>query len=350
VNGDVLVLGIETSCDETAASVVKNGRDVLSCEISSQFDQHRVYGGIVPEIASRRHMELIEYTVNEALACAGVKRERVACVAVTNGPGLVGSLLVGLSYAKALGFSWNIPFIGVNHIKAHIFANFIGNDVCVPPFLCLVVSGGHTHLFKVYDYDRLTVIGRTMDDAAGEAFDKVSRTLGLTYPGGPAIDNAAKRGNPKAFSFPKANMKEYDFSFSGLKSAVINVINQYKLKNQPIPVEDIAASFQQTVVDVLCDKIFKGLAEYGFNKAALAGGVAANSLLRSVLRERCHSNGIELYMPLPVYCTDNGAMTASCGYYEYLKGNYSGINMNAFPNLTFSFEGENQCNPNLTGC
>lgn len=332
---DVLILGIESSCDETAAAVVKNGREVLSNIISSQIDIHTLYGGVVPEIASRKHIERINYVIEEALAHAGVMLNDVDAISVTYGPGLAGALLVGVNTAKAIAYAVRKPLTGVHHIEGHIAANYIEHPGLKPPFLCLVVSGGHTHLVQVKGYNNFEIIGCTHDDAAGEAFDKVARAIGLGYPGGPAIDRLAKSGNPYAIAFPRAKVEghEYDFSFSGLKSAVLNYLNSCEMKNIEINNADIAASFQQAVIDVLVTRAVNAAKKTGDNCIAVAGGVAANSALRASMEENCHKNGIKLYYPSPVYCTDNAAMIAVQGYYNYIAGKRSGLDLNAVPNL-----------------
>lgn len=336
---DVYILAIESSCDETAAAVVKNGREVLSNVISSQIDLHTLYGGVVPEIASRKHIEQINQVVTQAMTDAGKSFEDFTAVAVTYGPGLVGALLVGLSFAKAIAFGTAKPLIGVNHIEGHISANYIEHPDLEPPFVCLVVSGGHTHLAVVKDYGEYEILGCTRDDAAGEAFDKVARAIGLGYPGGPKIDKIAKEGNPDAIHFPRAKVGDnpYDFSFSGLKSAVLNYINSCEMKNEEINVADVAASFQKAVVDVLVEHGLHGVKEYGLNKFAIAGGVASNSALRQAFETECAKQGIQFYCPSPIYCTDNAAMIAAAGYYEYLRGHIDSyqdtLNLNAVPNL-----------------
>lgn len=334
-NEDVLILAIETSCDETAAAVVKNGREVLSNIIFSQIDLHTLYGGVVPEIASRKHIEKINQVIEEALKEAGVTLKEITAVAVTYGPGLVGALLVGVSVAKAVSFATGKPLIGVHHIEGHISANFIENPELEPPFVCLVVSGGHSHLVIVKDYGEYEIIGRTRDDAAGEAFDKVARAIGLGYPGGPKIDKVAKLGNPDAIHFPRAKVggNEYDFSFSGLKSAVLNYLNACRMKDEVICQEDVAASFQKAVIEVLVEHAMHALSEYGYHKFAIAGGVASNSGLRAAFEKECAGRGIEFYHPSPIYCTDNAAMIGTAAYYEYKKGVWSGMDLNAVPNL-----------------
>ncbi len=329
------MLAIESSCDETAAAVVKNGREVLSNIISSQIELHTLYGGVVPEIASRKHIENIDFVVDEALKKAGKSLEEIDAIGVTHGPGLVGALLVGVAYAKALAFALNKPLIGVHHIKGHVAANFIEHKDLKPPFICLIVSGGHTNLVKVKDYNDFEIIGRTRDDAAGEAFDKVARSVGLGYPGGPKIDKAAKEGNPLAINFPKAkvNDNKYDFSFSGIKSAVLNYQNQAKMKNEEINVPDLVASFQKSVVDVLTEHTIAAAKEYNFKTVAMAGGVAANSCLRESLQRECDAEGIRFCYPSPVYCTDNAAMIGAAAYFDYMKGIRHSWDLNACPNL-----------------
>lgn len=332
---DVLILAIESSCDETAASVVKNGREVLSNVIFSQIDLHTVYGGVVPEIASRKHIEKIDMVVSQALEQAGVTWDDIEAIAVTYGPGLVGALLVGVSYAKSLAWALKKPLVGVHHIEGHICANYIENKELEPPFMCLVVSGGHSHLVKVADYGVYEILGRTRDDAAGEAFDKVARAIGLGYPGGPKIDKVSYEGDPFAIEFPRAKVadNEYDFSFSGLKSAVLNYLNSMEMKGEQISQADVAASFQQAVVDVLVGHSMTAVTQYGFKKFAIAGGVASNSHLRDAFVKACDEKGITFYKPSPIYCTDNAAMIGVAGYYEYMKGMRSGWDLNAVPNL-----------------
>lgn len=332
---DIKILAIETSCDETAASVVCNGRTVLSNIISSQIDLHTLYGGVVPEIASRKHMEQINQVIREALTEAHTTLNEIDAVAVTYGPGLVGALLVGVAAAKAIAFAAKKPLVGVHHIEGHISANYIENLDLKPPFGCLVVSGGHTHLVHVKDYGSYEILGKTRDDAAGEAFDKVARVVGLGYPGGPKIDKLAKEGNPEAISFPRARIdgSEYDFSFSGLKSSVLNYVNHAEMKQEEINRADLVASFQKAVVDVLVSHAIKAAKEFGFEKLAIAGGVASNSALRTAMTDACEQEGIQFYHPSPVYCTDNAAMIGVAGYYEYMAGVRSGLDLNAVPNL-----------------
>jgi N6-L-threonylcarbamoyladenine synthase len=332
---DVYILAIESSCDETAAAVVKNGREVLSNVIYSQIALHTEYGGVVPEIASRKHIEKINQVIEQALTDADKRLEEITAIAVTYGPGLVGALLVGVSAAKAISFASGIPLVGVHHIEGHISANYIENKDLEPPFICLVVSGGHSHLVVVKDYGEYEIIGRTRDDAAGEAFDKVARAIGLGYPGGPKVDKISKEGNPDAIHFPRAKVgdAEYDFSFSGLKSAVLNYLNSCQMKGEEISVPDVAASFQKAVIDVLVEHSMDAVAKYDYKKFAIAGGVASNSSLRSAFEKACEKAGIEFYHPSPIYCTDNAAMIGVAGYYEYQKGVRHSFDLNAVPAL-----------------
>ncbi len=332
---DVLILAIESSCDETAAAVVKNGREVLSNVINTQIAIHTEYGGVVPEIASRKHIENINPVIKKALTDAGVTLDDIDAIGVTYGPGLVGALLVGVAEAKAIAFAKNKPLVGVHHIEGHISANYVENKELEPPFVALVVSGGHTHLVKVNDYGEYEIIGRTRDDAAGEAFDKVARAIGLGYPGGPKIDKLAKEGNPEAIEFPRAHVDDapYDFSFSGIKSAVLNYINSANMQGKEINRADVAASFQKAVVDALVSRAVKLAKECGMDKLAIAGGVASNSALRAAVQEECAKNNIRFYSPSPVLCTDNAAMIGAAAYYEYIKGVCHGYDLNAVPNL-----------------
>lgn len=332
---DIFILGIETSCDETSAAVIKNGRQIMSNVISSQVDLHKKYGGVVPEIASRKHVELIMPVINQSLEEAGMDINEIDAVGVTYGPGLVGALLVGISAAKAIAFAINKPLIGVHHIKGHISANYLQHNELEPPFVCLVASGGHSHIVLVKDYDKYEILGQTRDDAAGEAFDKIARAIGLGYPGGPLIDNAAKKGNSDAIHFPRVyfNDGSLDFSFSGLKTAVLNYLNSLEQKGEPIPVEDISASFQKAVVEVLVNNTVKAAKACGIKNIALAGGVAANSALRAELKKASESNGFKLFYPNPVLCTDNAAMIGCAAYYEFIKGNVADMNLNAIPGL-----------------
>ncbi len=333
---DIRILAIESSCDETAAAaVVVGGRDVRSNIISSQIDIHTLYGGVVPEIASRKHIERINQVIGQALETAGMGLDDMDAIAVTYGPGLVGALLVGVAEAKAIAYAKQLPLIGVHHIEGHISANYIENKDLEPPFLCLVVSGGHTHLVNAADYGVYEVIGRTRDDAAGEAFDKAARAIGLGYPGGPKIEKAARSGNPDAIHFPRAKVggSEYDFSFSGLKSSVLNYLNGCRMKQIPVIGEDVAASFQKAVVDVLVDNAMRAVEQFHAEKFAIAGGVASNSALRSSMEAACRERGVRFYCPSPVLCTDNAAMIGTAAYYEYKKGRRDDWTLNAVPNL-----------------
>ena len=331
---DTLILAIESSCDETAASVVKNGRTILSNVISSQIELHKLYGGVVPEIASRKHIEKINQVIEEALEQAGVTLDDLDAIGVTYGPGLVGALLVGVAEAKAISYAKKLPLVGVHHIEGHVSANYIEHPDLEPPFMCLIVSGGHTHLVIVKDYGEFEILGRTRDDAAGEAFDKVARAIGLGYPGGPKIDKLSKEGNPDAIVFPKAKLENgpYDFSFSGVKSAVLNYINKCKMQGEEFDRADLAASFQKAVVDTLVEKAVKAAKEYHMEKLAIAG-VASNGTLRSVMEKACEQEGIRFYHPSPIFCTDNAAMIGVAAYYEYKKGTRHGLDLNAVPNL-----------------
>lgn len=332
---NIRILAIESSCDETAAAVVENGREALSNIISSQIDLHTLYGGVVPEIASRKHIEKINYVIREALEQAQCTLDDIDAVGVTYGPGLVGALLVGVAEAKAIAFAKDLPLIGVHHIEGHICANYVEHKNLEPPFVCLVVSGGHTHLVVVKDYGEYQILGKTRDDAAGEAFDKVARAIGLGYPGGPKIDRAAKNGNPHAYEFPRAKITDsvYDFSFSGMKSAVLNQLNLAKMKQEEICQADVAASFQQAVVDTLVTRAMAALKETGMNKLAIAGGVASNTALRAALKQECEKRGIDFYYPSPVLCTDNAVMIGSAAYFEFIRGIRHGWDLNAIPNL-----------------
>lgn len=332
---DILILAIESSCDETAASVVRNGREVLSNVISSQIALHTQFGGVVPEIASRKHIEKINQVITQALDDAGVTLDDITAIGVTYGPGLVGALLVGVAEAKAIAYAAKKPLVGVHHIEGHVSANYIEHPDLEPPFVCLIVSGGHTHLVIVKDYGEFEIIGRTRDDAAGEAFDKVARAVGLGYPGGPKVDKTAKEGNPHAMEFPRAKVEgaPYDFSFSGLKSAVLNHINRAKMTGEKIHVPDLVASFQNAVVEALVSRAVLAAKEYGYDKLAIAGGVASNSALRSAMQQACDREGLRFYHPSPIFCTDNAAMIGVAAYYEYQKGTRHGWDLNAVPNL-----------------
>lgn len=332
---DILVLGIESSCDETSAAVVRNGRQILSNIISSQVDLHQVYGGVVPEIASRKHVELIIPVIHEALQVAGVTLDQIDVVGVTYGPGLVGALLVGLSAAKAMAFTTGKPLVGVHHIEGHIAANYLQYSQLEPPFVCLVASGGHSHIVEVMAYDRFKILGQTRDDAAGEAFDKVARAIGLGYPGGPLIEKSARDGNPNAIPFPRVYFGEgcYDFSFSGIKTAVLNYLNGLAQKGETFSREDVAASFQKAVTEVLVTNTIRAAMSVGGDKVALAGGVAANSYLRNLLKDEASAHGLNVYYPQPVLCTDNAAMVACAAFYEHQGGRRAGMDLNAVPGL-----------------
>ncbi len=332
---DITVLGIETSCDETSASVVVNGRTILSNVISSQVELHKKFGGVVPEIASRKHVELILPVVSQALEEASTELEAVDVIGVTYGPGLVGALLVGLSAAKGLAYTLDRPLVGVHHIEGHIAANYLEHTELEPPFLCLVASGGHSHIVHVKGYKSFEILGQTRDDAAGEAFDKIARAVGLGYPGGPLIDKTARGGDSGAIAFPRVYFSDgsLDFSFSGLKTAVLNYLNGMEQKGLRIVLEDVCASFQKAVVDVLVNNTLKAARMKKVKKIALAGGVAANSLLRENMRAAAADNGMDMYYPKPVLCTDNAAMIACAAYYEYVSGKVSGLNLNAVPGL-----------------
>ena len=329
------ILAIESSCDETSAAVVVNGREVLSNVIASQIDTHKKYGGVVPEVASRMHIEAISGVVEEALEEANITLDKIDAIGVTYGPGLVGALLVGLQFAKGLSFATKKPLIGVNHIEGHICANYIQHKELKPPFVSLVVSGGHTFIVHVKNYGEYEVIGQTRDDAAGEAYDKVARALGLGYPGGPKIDKLAKEGNPRAIVFPKANSHEetLDFSFSGVKSAVLNYLNKCKMQNIEVNKADVAASFQYAVIDVLKENVLSTCKKRNVKTIAIAGGVASNSSLRETLIKEASKRGIEVLFPAPILCTDNAAMIGSAAYFNFINGKISDLNLNAKPNL-----------------
>ena len=332
---ECLTLGIESSCDETAAAVLRGGRTILSNVISTQIPVHQKFGGVVPEIASRKHIVNIMPVIDEALRKAEVSLSDIDQVAVTYGPGLVGALLVGVSAAKSLAFSLGVPLIGVNHLEGHIFANFLSEPELEPPFIALVVSGGHTALVEVSDYHRFRLLGQTRDDAAGEAFDKIARVMGLPYPGGPEIDRLAQEGDPEAIDFPRALEEKgnYEFSFSGLKSAVLNYLNSMQQKGEAIHPADVAASFQRSVIEVLTEKALEAVKISGMDTLVLAGGVAANSSLEERLRKKCGGSGIRFCYPSKILCTDNAAMIACRGYYQSRAGNYADYFLNAVPNL-----------------
>lgn len=325
-----LTLGIETSCDETAAAVLRGGRELLSNVISTQIPLHQKFGGVVPELASRKHIINIMPVIDDAITKAGVKLSDINQIAVTYGPGLAGALLVGLSAAKALAYALKVPLIAVNHLEGHIFANFLSSPELEPPFLVLVVSGGHTALIKMTEYNRFELLGQSRDDAAGEAFDKIARVMGLPYPGGPQIDKLAKSGDPDAIIFPRPKVTGYDFSFSGLKSAVLSYLNTAQMKGESINAANVAASFQRTVVNTLAEKTLSAAEEFKLNKIVLAGGVAANSSLEQTLRTACQSRGLEFFYPSKILCTDNAAMIACRGYYQET---FADSTLNAVPNL-----------------
>ena len=342
MNKDIYILGIETSCDETAVSIVKNGRIVLSNIISSQIDIHKLYGGVVPEIASRNHILNIKPIYDEALFQSKIKLNNINAIAVTYGPGLIGSLLVGLSFAKGLSISSHIPFIGINHIEGHIASNYISNIDLKPPFISLIISGGHTNLVHVIDYNKFKIYGQTHDDACGEAYDKIARVLGFEYPGGPKLEKAALSGKKSNFDFPRGQIKNcpYDFTYSGLKSYVINFIHNLKQKSKAEIlsneiISDIALEFQNSIIDSLLYRTISLSKELKINKVTICGGVSANDAIRNAFIKECEKNNIELYYPNKVYTTDNAAMIASAGYYEYLNGNFSALDLNADANLEF---------------
>lgn len=332
---ELITLAIETSCDETSCAVLKNGREVLSNIISSQIDIHKKFGGVVPEVASRKHIENMNLIIQQALDEADITFKDIDLIGVTQGPGLVGALLVGISSAKAIAYGLNKPLVGVNHIEGHISANYIEHKNLEPPFTCLIVSGGHTYLVQAEDYTKYELVGRTRDDAAGEAFDKVARALGLSYPGGPLIDKLSKEGNPNAIDFPRVYLEHnsYDFSFSGLKTAVLNYLNQTKQKKEEIVVQDVAASFQQAVIEVLVEKTIKLAKERKFKKIVMAGGVAANEGLRNLMMKVGEDENIEIFYPSRILCTDNAAMIGSAAYFNYIKGQVSDLYLNVVPNL-----------------
>lgn len=329
------MLGIESSCDETSAAIVVNGREILSNVIATQIKLHAEYGGVVPELASRKHVESVIPVIDKACKEANIELKDVDAIGVTYGPGLVGALLVGLSAAKALAFSLDKPLIGVNHIDGHICANYIAHKELKPPFICLVASGGHSHIVNVIDYQKAIVLGRTRDDAAGEAFDKIARVLGLGYPGGPKVEIKAKEGDEQAFKFPRVKFKDspYDFSFSGLKTAVINTVNQFRQKGEEVPVEDVCASFQKAAVDVLVDNTIEAAIKAKSDTVCLAGGVAANTFLRESFEKACSGAGLKLLYPPLKLCTDNAAMIASSAYFSFIEKDFAPKELNAIPGL-----------------
>ena len=332
----MLILGIESSCDETAAAVVEDGRKIISSVVSTQIEEHKKYGGVVPEIASRRHCENIYAVVEQALKDADCTLSDLEAIGVTYAPGLIGALLVGTSFAKGLAMASGKPLVPVHHIAGHIASNYIAHEELKPPYLCLVASGGHSMICEVLDYTKFRIIGRTRDDAAGEAFDKAARVLGFCYPGGVHIDRAAKEGDPNAYPLPhpKVAGSEYDFSFSGLKTAVINTVHNAEQKGVEINKNDMAASFQKTISEILVGKTMAAAREFGYKKIALAGGVSANSGIRGLMEKRCRDNGFELYLPPLNLCGDNGAMIASQAYFDYLDGKRADESLNAVATLS----------------
>ncbi len=328
---DIRILAIESSCDETAAAVVENGRRVLSNVVVSQIDEHKLYGGVVPEIASRRHVEAITAVVNKSLSDADMKLSELDALAVTYAPGLIGALLVGVNFAKGLSYASKLPLVPVHHLRSHIAANYITNAQLEPPFLCLVVSGGHSHIVAVEDYTKMKIIGKTRDDAAGEVFDKVARTIGMPYPGGVNLDKKAELGNDAAYPMPHPRVADapYDFSFSGLKTAALNIIHNTQQRGEEINAEDLSASYRKAVVGCLTENFLKAARDLGYKKLVIAGGVSANTLLRRELERECGERGYELYMPELKYCGDNGAMVGAQAYYEFLEGNIADLSLNA---------------------
>lgn len=330
------ILAIESSCDETAAAVVEDGRKVISSVVASQVEEHKLYGGVVPEIASRRHAEAIVPVVKNSLEQAELTLKEIDAIAVTYAPGLIGALLVGVNFAKGLSLSTGLPLVPTHHLRSHIASNYISNPDLKPPFLCLVVSGGHSHIVMVEDYTKMRIIGKTRDDAAGEAFDKAARTMGMTYPGGIALDKVAEDGDPFAFKLPRPTVSgsQYDFSFSGLKTAVINLIHNSAQKGIELNKADVCASFRYAVVDCLKTNFLKAAEDLKVDKLVIAGGVSANRLLRSTLQDECNKRGLAFYMPEKSLCGDNAAMVGSQGYYEYLSGNIASTDLNAFATMS----------------
>ena len=331
----IIILGVETSCDDTAVSLVAEGREILSSLVSSQMDLHERFGGVVPEVASRRHLEIINALIEVAMEEADLNFSDLSAIGVTYGPGLVGALLIGVSTAKALAYACHLPLIAVNHIEGHMYANFLAHGDLPFPLVSLIVSGGHTNLVYMEDHGKMEIMGRTRDDAAGEVFDKIARSLELGYPGGPVIDNLSKKGNPLAIPFPRAYLEEgsYDFSFSGLKSAVLNHLNRQKLKGEKVHIPDLAASFQEAVVEVLVEKTLAAARDKGVRTISLSGGVAANQALRLSLEQKAREKGYRLFFPPLSLCTDNAAMVACVGYYQYLREDFASLDLNAVPGL-----------------
>ena len=334
-NNKLITLAIETSCDETSVALVADGREVLSNVISSQIDVHRIFGGVVPEIASRHHLENINIVYENAMSEAKITPDEIDIIGVTYGPGLVGALLIGIATAKAFAFSWDKPLVGVHHMQGHISANYITHKELKPPFVSLIISGGHTNIVEVTDYNECKVLGKTRDDAAGEAYDKVARVLGIGYPGGPVIDKIAKEGNPHAVEFKRVFLEKdsFDFSFSGIKTGVLNYLNSEKQAGREINVADVAASFQMAIVEVIVAKCINAVKLMKKGKLVLAGGVAANSLLKEMLHEECNKHGIELFYPPPILCTDNAAMIGCAAYYKYMAGGKDDLSLDAYANL-----------------
>ena len=333
-----IILAIESSCDETSVAVMADGREILSNIISSQIEIHKLYGGVVPEIASRHHLENINAVIEQAMTEADVTKDDIDAIGVTYGPGLVGALLIGIAAAKALALAWGKPLIGVHHIQGHISAAYIEHRDLKPPFTALVVSGGHTNIVEVTDYNRCEILGSTRDDAAGEAFDKVARVIGLGYPGGPKIDRLSEEGNPNAIEFKRVYLEKgsLDFSFSGIKTAVLNYVNSEKQAGREINIADVAASFQQAVLEVIVTKAVEAAVSMNKDRLVMAGGVASNRHLRAMLETACREKGIRLYCPSPVLCTDNAAMIGTAAYYKYRAGETDGLDLDAFPNLPCS--------------
>lgn len=331
----LITLAIETSCDETSVAIIEDGRKIHANIISTQIDTHKIFGGVVPEVASRLHLDMINPIVDQAIEESGLALEDIDFISVTNRPGLIGSLLVGVSCAKALSLALDIPLVDVNHMNGHICANYLDHPDLEPPFIALIVSGGHTNLLEIKSYSDFDLIGKTLDDAAGESFDKVARSLGLSYPGGPEIEKLARQGDELAIDFPKALMEKdnFNFSFSGLKTSVLNYINNSRQKGEDLAEADIAASFQKTVVDILEEKAFALVKKSGHDKLVLSGGVVSNSYFKNRMQARADQEGIKLYYPSPILCTDNAAMIGSAGYYDYINGKRAGLDLKVYPQL-----------------